>query len=200
MAAVDLLVTHGAVLKRGQTQIVKRRRHNSCHFRRRVRKIDVALQANEPNVRPRQHPWIRRAMRLVTCLAAFKAHWRMLESEWTPFVAVAAEASRLVGREGLKDRGPNAAMRIVAIYAAHVAFRKFVMERPLELGQDVYVAASALRVNCFGLARHQRVAGMDFVAGGAGNLVLGVAALDPPDVRGLIQMASETDFVGGGSR
>ena len=37
---------------------------------------------------------------------------------------------------------------------------------------------------------------MNFVAGGAGDLILGVAAFEAADVRRLIQMAGETDLVG----
>jgi len=137
MAAVNLLMTHGAVLKRGQEQIVKRRWHDTRHFHRRVRKISVALQADETNVGAIEHPRVRGAMRLVTSLAAFKAHRCVFEGEWAALVAVAAEASRLVGREDLEHRGPNAAMGIVAVHAAHVAFRELVMEWPLELRPDV---------------------------------------------------------------
>jgi hypothetical protein len=38
---------------------------------------------------------------------------------------------------------------------------------------------------------------MHLVASGAGNLVVGMAAFEPPDMRRLIQMAGETDFIGG---
>jgi hypothetical protein len=41
---------------------------------------------------------------------------------------------------------------------------------------------------------------MHLVTGGTGDLVPGVAALKPAYVRRLIQMAGETDFVGGCSR
>jgi hypothetical protein len=37
---------------------------------------------------------------------------------------------------------------------------------------------------------------MQLMAGGAGNLVVGVAAFQPSDLRRLIQMTGETDFVG----
>src|SRR5580658_5062699 len=112
-------------------------RHNARHFRWNTRgsggKIRVALQTNETNVGARQHPRVGRAMRLMTGLAAFKTQRCMLERKWTAFIAMAFETSRLIGREGLLHRRPDAAVRIVAIHALHVAFGKLVMEWPLEL-------------------------------------------------------------------
>ena len=64
----------------------------------------------------------------MTGLAAFKAHRGMLEGERAALVAVAIETSRLVGRETLQHRRPDAAVRIVAIHAAHGAFGKLVMK------------------------------------------------------------------------
>jgi hypothetical protein len=61
----------------------------------------MALQTDESNVSAYEHPWIRRAMRLMTRLAALKAHRRMFEREWTPLVAMATEAPRFIGRENL---------------------------------------------------------------------------------------------------
>jgi hypothetical protein len=82
-------------------------------------------------------------MRLVTRLAAFKAHRSMFERKWTPFVAVAFEAPWLVGREALEHGGPDTTMRIVAIHAAHAAFWESVMERALELRPLVEVTTGA---------------------------------------------------------
>ncbi len=156
----------------------------------------MALQAYKAHVGARQHARIGRAMRLMTRLAAFKAQRRMFEGERPPLVAVTFEAPRIVGCEGLQHRGADAAVRIVAIHAAHVAFGKLVMEGPLELGPLVQVAARAQLVDRVGLPQHQRLALVHFVAGGAGNLVVGVAAFETPYLRGLIQMAGEADFVG----
>jgi len=134
MAAVNFLMANGAVLKYGRSQIVKRRRHDARDLDRRRRKVGMALQTDEADVGADQHPGISRAMRFVTGLAAFKAHRRMFERKWTPFVTVAAKTARLVGGEGLLHGGPDAAMRIVAIHTAHGAFREFVMKRPLKQG------------------------------------------------------------------
>ena len=60
------------------------------------------------------------------------------------------------------------------------------------------MAASALRINCVGLASHQRFTGMHLMAGRAGDLILRVAALETPHVGRLIQMAGQTDLVGHG--
>ena len=76
-------------------------------------------------------------MRLVTRRAAFKAHRRMFEGKRTPLVAMAPEAARVIGRETLQHRGPDTAVRIVAVHATHVAFGELVMEGPLELRPDV---------------------------------------------------------------
>ena len=137
MAAMNFLMAHCAVLKHRGTQIVKRRRHDARNFRWRRGENRVTLQAYETDVGARQHPGIRRAMRLVTRLAAFKAHRSVFEGERSALVAMARETSRLVGRKTLEHRGPDAAVRIVAIHAAHSAFEKFVMKRPLELGPDI---------------------------------------------------------------
>ena len=79
--------------------------------------------------------------------AAFKAHRRVLESERPALVAVAVEASRLVRGEDLRHRRPDAAVRIVAIDAAHRAFRQLVVIGPLELRPHVEVAARAQLVD-----------------------------------------------------
>jgi hypothetical protein len=88
----------------------------------------MAFQANKANVGAFQHPRIRRTMRLMTRLAAFKTHGRMFEGKWTPFIAMALEASRLIRGETLQHRGPDTAVGVVAVYAIHVPFGKLVME------------------------------------------------------------------------
>src|ERR1700733_2532777 len=117
-------MAHGAVLKHRRTQIVKRRRHDARHFggswrHRRIRKVRVAFQADESNVGAYQHPRIRRAMRLMTRLTAFETHGSVFKGERPALISMAAEASWLIGREGLKHGGPNTAVRIMAVDAAH---------------------------------------------------------------------------------
>jgi len=137
MAAVNFLVADGAVLKHRRTQIVKRRRYDARNFRWRRGENRVTLQADKTNIGAYQHPLIRRAMRLVTRLAAFKAHRSMFERERSALIAMARETSRVVGREALEHRRPDAAVGIVAVHAAHGAFGKFVMKRPLELRPNI---------------------------------------------------------------
>ena len=139
-------------------------------------------------------------MRLMTCLAAFKAQWSVFKRERPTLVAVAFEASRIISSEGLQHSRPDAAMRIVAIHASHVAFGKLVMERPLELGPRIEVATSALLVDRIGLANHHRHARMYFMAGRTRNLIVGVAAFEQADMGRRIQMTVKTDFVSRGRR
>jgi len=160
----------------------------------------MALETHETNVGAYQHPRIRRAVRLMTRLATLKTHGRMFERERPALVAMAFEAARLIRRKGLLHGRPDAAVGIVAIHAAHVAFRKFVMKRPLEFSPLVQVAAGAQLVRRVGLANHQRLALMHLMASGTRNLVVGVAAFEAANLRRLIQMAGETDFVGRGGR
>ena len=97
----------------------------------------MALQADEANVSAYQHPRIRRAMRLMTRRTAFETHRCVFKAERSALIAMTGEVSWLIGREVLKHGGPNTAVRIVAVDAAHVAFGKLVMVWPLELGSHV---------------------------------------------------------------
>ena len=176
MAPVNFLMAHCAVLKHRRTQIVKSRRHDARNLRWRRGEKRVTLQAYKTDIGAYQHPRIRRAMRLVTRLAAFKAHRSMFERERSALVAMACEATRLIRRKALEHHGPDAAVRIVAVHTGHGAFWKFVVKRTLELRPDIEMAAPAQLINRRGLARYQRFAGMHFMANRARNLVLGVAA------------------------
>lgn len=159
----------------------------------------MALQALKAYVGARQHSWIGRTMRLVARRAAFKTHGRMFERKGSALIAVAGKTTGLVGREILDHRGPDSAVRIVAIHAAHAAFRKLVVKRTLELRPDIQMTTAALRVDGIGLACYQSggIVGVHLMAGRTRNLVLGVAAFQASDVCRLIQMTGETDFVGG---
>lgn len=156
----------------------------------------MTFQADEAHVGAYQHPRIRRTMRLVTRLTAFKPYRRMFERKRTALVAVAFEASRLVGSETLKHGRPDAAVRIVAVHTAHRFLGKPVMERALELGPLIEVTAGAQLIGCISLANHQWLALMHFVARRAGDLIVGVAAFEASDLGRLIQMTGETDFIG----
>ena len=110
-------------------------------------------------------------MRLVTAVAAFETHRRMLEGERSALIAVAAEAIRFIRSERGPHRRPGTAVRIVAIDAAHRAFRQPMMIRFLELRPDIQMASRALRVDLGGFANHQTVRSVrvDLVAGHAGD-------------------------------
>jgi len=132
-------------------------------------------------------------MYFVTASAALESDRLMLERERTAFVPVTIEATGLIGRERLRHRRPEASVRIVAIDAGHRPFREPVMIGPLELRPDIEMAARALLVNGGRLAGHQTIGrvAMNFMAGRAGNRVLGMAALQSSDVRRLIQVAGK---------
>ena len=154
----------------------------------------MALQAYLLDLRTVQLARIGGAVRRVACLTSLEPHRPMLEGEWTAFIAMAVEASRLIRAERLRHRRLHAAMRIVAIDAAHRAFRHLVMKRLLELRGDGQMATLALSIDRFGLAHHQLL--MDLMAIGASHHVLGMAALQTAGVRRLVQMAGEAEFIG----
>ena len=131
--------------------------------------------------------------------AAFKAYGRVFESEGSAFVAVAAETARVVGGEHAAGGGLDAAMRIVAIDAAHGAFGHAMVIGFLELRPDILMASGALGVDLRRFADYQAVGavGMDLVTGHAGDRVIAVAALQASDVGGLVEMAGEAGLVGG---
>src|SRR5262249_25337734 len=124
-----------------------------------------------------------------------KPHRSVLERERPALIAMASETSRLVRGEGLNHPGPNAPMRVMAINAAHRAFRHAMAERLLKLCDRAHVAARALRVDGGFPACDQRIGSVNFVAARAADLVLCVAALNPAHVRRLVQMAAHADLV-----
>ena len=161
------------------------------------RQIRMALQTHLLHLRPVEHARIRRTVRRVAGRTSLESHRTMLEGERPAFVAMAIEASRLVRAERLRHRGLHAAVRIVAIDAAHRALRQLVMKRLLELRRDRQMAAFALLVDRFRFAHHQlfRRRRVNLVAGGAGHLILGVAALQAADVRRLVQVTGEANSI-----
>ena len=158
----------------------------------------MALEANESYFLARQHSRIGRAVRLMTGRAAFKPHRTVLESERAALVAMAIQASRFVRAESLRHAGADAAVGIVAIDTTHSALRQLVVVRPLKLSPDVDMATRALLIQRGWLALDQSVGpvGVNFMAGRAGDLILGMTALQPAHVCGLIQVTAEADLVG----
>ena len=88
-------------------------------------------------------------------------------------------------------------MRIMAIDARHGVFRDLMTIGLLKLRHHLQVASGAEFVDLFRCPHHQpyRAVCMDRVAGDAGNGILHVAALNPPRMRCLIEVASHADLV-----
>ena len=92
-------------------------------------------------------------------------------------------------------------MRVVTIRARHRTFRQPVPVRFLELRPLGFVATGAFVVDRRSPRRPQSLgAFVHGVAGRAGHLVLQMAALDPPGVRLLVQVALQADLVRPGRR
>ena len=157
----------------------------------------MAFQADVAHLCSREHARIDRAVRFVARGASFEANGCVIEGEGAALFAVAGEASRLVGGEGLLRGGTNAAVWIVAIDAAHCAFGQLVMIRFLKLRPNVEMTAGAQRVDGLGAARHEphRAVGMNLMARRACHLILRVTASQPPYVRGLVEVAIHADLV-----
>jgi len=196
---MDFLMADRAVLESRRPQIVERRRHHpQGHVRvGGSRQIGVTLETDQANFLARQHPRIRRAVRLVAAPATFKTDYRMLERERTAFIPMTVETSWFICGEYLGHCRPHGAVRIVAIDAGHRTLRQLVVVGPLELCPDIDVTARALLVDRRSLASYQaeRPVGMDFVTCGAGHLILDMAALQAANVRRLVEMACETASV-----
>jgi len=126
----------------------------------------------------------------------------VLISEWATQIAMAFEAARLISGKGLDGMRQEAAMRIMAIHAGHGALRQAVAIWPLELRPGGGVAACALLIDGRGLTSDEPVGtvAMDGMTRRAGYVVLGMAALQPADLRGLIEVALQADPTGGGGR
>lgn len=186
---MNLLMAHRAVLESRRAQIVKRGRDNpdrACSVSRR--QIRVAFQTNDAYFLARQHAGIGRAVGLMAGRTAFKTHRAVFEREGPALVAMTLQTARLVSAESLRHSRTNTAVRIVAIDAAHRTFRQLVMIRSLKLRPHVRVATRALFVDRCGLSIHQpvRSVGVNFVTGGAGDLIFGMTALQPANVGRLI--------------
>lgn len=191
MTPVNFLVTYGAILKPRGSQIVEGRRYATKHLARDCTRvctnISVALQADESNFMPREHPWICRSMRLVATATAFQTHRRMLECEGSSLVGVTAQTPGLVCGKGSHLLGSKFSMWIVAVDTRHCALRQSVRVRPLKLRPCTQMTARALRINLGRFTQandcHWPVNGM---APAAGNLSFCVPALNATGMGGLI--------------
>jgi len=133
----------------------------------------------------------------MTSPTTLKPHHGVLKGKGTALVGVAVEASGFVGAERLQHRVPDRAVRIMAIHATHGVLGYFVVKRSLKLRPHIQMAALAQLVYRRGFPNYQPVGsvGVDLVARRAGYLILGMAALQPSNLGGLIQVAGEADLV-----
>jgi hypothetical protein len=199
--AMHLLVTEVAVQESRAAEVMQPRRNGtkgSVHGRLWSRKVGVALQAHEADLRPGEHARVGRAVRLMAGHTTFEPHGGMLVSERPSLVAMALEAAGFVGVGGLDGPRQEAAVWIVAIHAGHGALRHPMLEWLLKAGPHIRMARGAQLVDIGGLAGDQPVGPVlvDGVALDAAHLVLGVAAIQSAYVGGLIQMAGEAGLVG----
>ncbi len=157
----------------------------------------MALQTNQPHLMPHQHSRIYGTMRFVARRASFEPDWRVLERERSALIAMALNTAGFVSRECLGHGRTCRPMRIVAIDARHGIFRNLVSVWLLKLRHHLQVASGAQLVDLFRSSRDQpyRSVRVNRVASDAGNRILHMAALNPPRMRHLIQVASHADLV-----
>ena len=158
----------------------------------------MALKAYQPHLMLGQRPRIRRSMRLMARPAAFQLHRRMVERERSAFIAVAAEAARLIGGRSpshyREPRGlPRPAMGIVAIGAVHGILGQLVPIRLLKRSPHAQMARSALLVDGGRSTHHQRmpVIAMHVVARNTRHSLFRVAVYNPSRVGLVVAMARE---------
>jgi len=161
MASMNLLMTDGAVAEAGRRQIVERRRHYACHLcglTGQRGQTGVALKADEAHFLTDQHLRVLGTVRFMAALAALFAHGGMLEGKGSALVAVALETAWLIGARHLHQAGFEAAVRVVAVHAAHGALGNAMRERLGECRLDVDVAAFAKCVDVGPPARYKMCA------------------------------------------
>ena len=190
-------VAHAAVLICRASEIVEGRGHAADGVRlgRGEPHVGVTLQAHEPLLMAGEHARIRRAVRLVARFAAFHFHRRMLKSKRPALVAVAADATGLVGVFRVDHAREKTAVGVMTIDAGHGAFRQAMRVRPLKLGPNLDVAAGAFRVDRLVAARGNRL-GIRLVhrmAANAGDLMAAVPALNPAGMGECVLVAAEAN-------
>lgn len=125
----------------------------------------------------------------MTRLAAFGANGSVFKREWPTFVAMTAEAPRLIRGYVANWIRQQPAMRIVAIDAINATLVQAMLVRALKLGQLRYVTGAAVGDILLWLRFVNRM------ATGARNLITGMAATNGAYARRLIQMALQTDAI-----
>jgi hypothetical protein len=147
----------------------------------------MALKANEADFLANEHARVRRAVRFMARTTGLKAHGSVFEREGAAFVAMAAEASRFIRREGPHHSRAEASMRIVAIDARHRALWKAMLERFAELARLSEMTTRALTVDRGGFTCDERRSPVfvDEMTGYTTNLAIRVTALDAACMRRL---------------
>jgi len=200
VAAVNLLVTDGAIAKARRSQVMEGGRHNSRHDSAgiRDRQVGMAFETDEAHFLPDQHLRVRGTVRQVATLAAFFPDRSVLEGEGSAFVAMTLEAARLIGARHPHEAGFEAAVRIVAIDAGHRIFRHPMFERLGKRRFHINVAALAEGVDFRGFAHDESfgTVRVNRMARRAGDGVACVAGFEPAGSGGLISMTGETRLVG----
>src|SRR5215471_7752106 len=195
-----LLVTLRAVLKTRRAQVMQRRSHCSqIRARRRIRhrKIRVTFHADEPHVSPRQHPRIRRPVRLMARAAPFEPHRSVVERKRPHLIAVTLGAGPFVGPHRLNRARRRRAMRVVAIDAAHCAFRQTMLVWLLKARPNIGMARRALLIDLDRFARDQSLRSVlvNCMARGTTHLVFRMAAVETSDMSALVQMTGEAQTI-----
>ena len=157
----------------------------------------MAFEAYQPHFLADQHLRIRGTMRHMAALAAFLPHRRVLEGEGPAFIAMALEATGLIGARHPHEAGSEAAVRVVAIDAGHRIFRNPVLERLGKRRFHIDVTALAECVDLGEFAHDQAIGTMrvNRMALRTRDGVACVAGFEPSRGGRLIPVAGETRLV-----
>ena len=105
--------------------------------------VAVTFDTQLSHVAASEQLGIGRAVRIVTCGAAFDLYRRMLEHEWALFVRVALDASSIGSCCESCLLLLEASVWVMAVAALHSAFEHPVMERPVKLRLGFVVTGHA---------------------------------------------------------
>ena len=136
----------------------------------------MAFQAQAADIGANEHFGIVGTVRLVAGLAVTDLQGGMFEDEGAAFFGVAFEAGGLGGGGSARLVLVEAAMRLVAVDAAHGVFGHPVVEGAREIGAALGMAAEAESVGGLLEEAGGTRAGMDAVAVGAGEAGFGMLA------------------------
>src|SRR5262249_31183919 len=146
-------------------------------------------------------PRIRRPVRHMARGASFQPHRSVLEREWPGFIAVTIDARHLVRSSRLYGAWQHRSVRVVAIDAAHRAFRQSMLVRLLEARPNIGMARRTLLINLDRFSCDQSVwpVLVNRMTRCATHLVFCMTAVESSDMSALVQMTGEAQTVGLGS-